>query len=44
MAAYLLKAADIVDNPWSIACDKADKAGEVLADILLDKKLVGKNQ
>ena len=40
--AYLLKAADIVDNPWSIACDKADKAGEVLADILLDKKLVGK--
>ena len=40
--AYLLKAADIVDNPWSIACDKADKAGEVLADILLDKKLIGK--
>ena len=40
--AYLLKASDMVDNPWSISCNKAEKAGEILADVLLDNKLTGK--
>ncbi|KAJ5984234.1 hypothetical protein N7481_006333 [Penicillium waksmanii] len=33
----LLKVAGIVDNPFSVAKSRADKAGEVLADALIDK-------
>ncbi|KAL7624090.1 hypothetical protein AAE478_005647 [Parahypoxylon ruwenzoriense] len=33
----LLKASYIIDNPWSIANQRAQKAGEVLADALINK-------
>ncbi|CAI7603510.1 unnamed protein product [Penicillium pancosmium] len=33
----LLKVAGIVDNPFSVAKSRSDKAGEVLADALIDK-------
>ncbi|KAI1136767.1 DUF726-domain-containing protein [Hypoxylon sp. FL0543] len=33
----LLKASRIIDNPWSIANQRAQKAGEVLADALINK-------
>ncbi|KAJ5612330.1 hypothetical protein N7510_005524 [Penicillium lagena] len=33
----LLKVAGVVDNPFSVAKARADKAGEVLADALIDK-------
>ncbi|OTA81336.1 hypothetical protein M434DRAFT_401408 [Hypoxylon sp. CO27-5] len=33
----LLKASHIIDNPWSIANQRAQKAGEVLADALINK-------
>lgn len=33
----LLKIAGVVDNPFSVAKSRADKAGEVLADALIDK-------
>lgn len=33
----LLKASKIIDNPWSVANNRAQKAGEVLADALINK-------
>ncbi|KAI2632122.1 DUF726-domain-containing protein [Hypoxylon sp. NC1633] len=33
----LLKASHLIDNPWSIANQRAQKAGEVLADALINK-------
>ncbi|KAL9113292.1 MAG: hypothetical protein Q9227_002627 [Pyrenula ochraceoflavens] len=33
----LVKVARVIDNPFSIAKDRADKAGEVLADALINK-------
>ncbi|KAI1471305.1 DUF726-domain-containing protein [Daldinia caldariorum] len=33
----LVKASHIIDNPWSIANQRAQKAGEVLADALINK-------
>ena len=33
----LMKVARVIDNPFSIAKDRADKAGEVLADALVNK-------
>lgn len=33
----LMKVAGVVDNPFSVAKARADKAGEVLADALIDK-------
>ncbi|KAI8964732.1 DUF726-domain-containing protein [Daldinia sp. FL1419] len=33
----LLKASHVIDNPWSIANQRAQKAGEVLADALVNK-------
>ncbi len=33
----LLKAARVIDNPFSVAKGRADKAGEVLADALINK-------
>ncbi|KAI0098328.1 DUF726-domain-containing protein [Hypoxylon sp. NC0597] len=33
----LLKASRLIDNPWSIANQRAQKAGEVLADALINK-------
>ncbi|KAI1780936.1 DUF726-domain-containing protein [Hypoxylon cercidicola] len=33
----LLKASRIIDNPWSVANQRAQKAGEVLADALINK-------
>ena len=34
---YLLKAARIIDNPFSVAKSRADKAGRLLADALINK-------
>jgi hypothetical protein len=34
---YLLRVAKIVDNPYSVAKARSDKAGEVLADALINK-------
>lgn len=34
---YLLKVAKLVDNPFSVAKARSDKAGEVLADALINK-------
>ena len=33
----LLKVSRVIDNPWSIASSRASKAGEVLADALINK-------
>ncbi|KAJ5776200.1 uncharacterized protein N7511_001211 [Penicillium nucicola] len=33
----LLKVAGVVDNPFSVAKSRADKAGQVLADVLINK-------
>ncbi|XXG97256.1 hypothetical protein Hte_003552 [Hypoxylon texense] len=33
----LLKASRLIDNPWSVANQRAQKAGEVLADALINK-------
>ncbi|KAI0853953.1 DUF726-domain-containing protein, partial [Daldinia vernicosa] len=33
----LVKASRIIDNPWSVANQRAQKAGEVLADALINK-------
>lgn len=34
---YLIKAARIIDNPFSVAKSRADKAGQLLADALISK-------
>ena len=34
---YLIKAAKIIDNPFSVAKARADKAGKLLADALINK-------
>lgn len=34
----LLQAADMIDNSWTIACEKADRAGQLLAQILVRKE------
>lgn len=34
---YILRVAKIVDNPFSVAKSRSDKAGEVLADALINK-------
>uniref|UniRef100_A0A0E0M9N7 DUF726 domain-containing protein n=1 Tax=Oryza punctata TaxID=4537 RepID=A0A0E0M9N7_ORYPU len=33
--AYLVSAADFIDSKWSIAIDRTDKAGKMLAEVLL---------
>uniref|UniRef100_A0A0D9XLH0 DUF726 domain-containing protein n=1 Tax=Leersia perrieri TaxID=77586 RepID=A0A0D9XLH0_9ORYZ len=33
--AYLVSAADFIDSKWSIAIDRSDKAGKMLAEVLL---------
>ncbi|XP_052169407.1 uncharacterized protein LOC127786121 [Oryza glaberrima] len=33
--AYLVSAADFIDSKWSIAIDRADKTGKMLAEVLL---------
>jgi pimeloyl-ACP methyl ester carboxylesterase len=33
----LLKVSRVIDNPWSVASSRASKAGEVLADALINK-------
>ncbi|KAJ4296975.1 hypothetical protein N0V88_003891 [Collariella sp. IMI 366227] len=35
--AYLLSAAAVVDNPFSLAKNRSEKAGEILADALINK-------
>lgn len=37
LPATLLKAADVIDNPWQIAADRSMKAGLVLADVLQER-------
>ena len=34
---WLLSLATYIDRPFSLACDRADKAGRVLADVLLER-------
>ncbi|KAM3579510.1 hypothetical protein VKS41_007967 [Umbelopsis sp. WA50703] len=41
LPATLLKAADVIDNPWQIATDRSMKAGLVLADVL-EERIHGK--
>ena len=33
------KLAYLIDNPWSVSCARADRAGLVLADSLIDRNL-----
>mmetsp|Transcript_37898 Transcript_37898/g.75992 ORF Transcript_37898/g.75992 Transcript_37898/m.75992 type:complete len:187 (-) Transcript_37898:1225-1785(-) len=35
--AYLLKACDVLDNPWAVAFSRANKAGGLLAKVLLER-------
>ena len=35
--AYILKACDILDNPWAVSFKRAQKAGELLATVLLER-------
>ncbi|KAG2172780.1 hypothetical protein INT43_000127 [Umbelopsis isabellina] len=37
LPATILKAADVIDNPWQIAADRSMKAGLVLADVLQER-------
>ncbi|KAG1461792.1 hypothetical protein G6F46_004664 [Rhizopus delemar] len=37
LPATILKAADVIDNPWQIAVDRSKKAGLVLADVLQER-------
>ncbi|KAH8547661.1 hypothetical protein BGW37DRAFT_509743 [Umbelopsis sp. PMI_123] len=41
LPATLLKATDVIDNPWQIASDRSIKAGIVLADVL-EQRVQGK--
>jgi len=31
----LLSLADLIDNPWNMAADRAQKAGKILAEVLM---------
>ncbi|KAF9436850.1 hypothetical protein BGZ76_002773 [Entomortierella beljakovae] len=33
----LMRAGDLIDNPWAVAMDRAQKSGQVLADILIER-------
>lgn len=33
----LMKAVDMIDNPWALGADRAQKAGLVLADVLIQR-------
>ena len=35
--AYLIKACDVLDNPWAVAFCRAQKAGVLLAEVLLER-------
>ena len=35
--AYLIKACDVLDNPWAVAFSRAQKAGVLLAQVLLER-------
>lgn len=35
--AYLIKACDVLDNPWAVGFNRAQKAGNLLAEILLER-------
>jgi hypothetical protein len=37
MPAYLVKACDVIDNPWAIGFKRAQKAGALLAHVLLER-------
>lgn len=37
MPAYLIKACDVLDNPWAVAFNRAQKAGTLLAQVLLER-------
>ena len=37
MPAYLLKACDVLDNPWAMAFNRAQRAGLLLANVLLER-------
>jgi hypothetical protein len=34
----LLQAADMIDSTWTMACEKADRAGQLLAQVLMKKE------
>jgi hypothetical protein len=38
LPAYIIKAADVIDNPYGIACSKAVQAGHALANLLLNRE------
>ncbi|CAG8466754.1 5636_t:CDS:2 [Funneliformis caledonium] len=35
--AALMKAGDMIDNPWALGADRAQKAGLILADVLIER-------
>ncbi|CAG8454167.1 3167_t:CDS:2 [Scutellospora calospora] len=37
LPAALMKAGDLIDNPWALGVDRANKAGLVLADVLMER-------
>ncbi|KAG9285918.1 hypothetical protein G9A89_013343 [Geosiphon pyriformis] len=37
LPATLMKAGDLIDNPWALSADRAVKAGLVLADVLIER-------
>ncbi|RIB13323.1 hypothetical protein C2G38_1744475 [Gigaspora rosea] len=37
LPAALMKAGDLIDNPWALGVDRARKAGLVLADVLMER-------
>ncbi|CAI2164635.1 4865_t:CDS:2 [Funneliformis geosporum] len=37
LPAALMKAGDMIDNPWALGADRAQKAGLILADVLIER-------
>lgn len=37
LPSLLIKATNLIDNPWSVALERARKVGEMLADVLLER-------
>ncbi len=34
----LLQASDYIDSNWTLACDRADRAGKILAEVLVKRE------
>ncbi|KAL1529917.1 hypothetical protein AB1Y20_000845 [Prymnesium parvum] len=37
LPAYIIKACDILDQPWAVAYERANKAGQLLCDVLISR-------